>query len=74
MTIREALETLPEPYRKLAIENANKRMLDKTVSGKAVAVALAFDWSLTPQGAEFWQHVSTWASKMEQVPQLPPLP
>ncbi len=57
-TIKEHLETLPEPYRSQALENYNPRFLgdDPPQKFEQVSEALiyAFDWTESPEGEEYW--------------------
>lgn len=60
-TIKEWLETLPEPYRTQALENAKNclvgcgRTLDVNQGTLSDAVAGAFIWLLSPQGEQYWE-------------------
>jgi hypothetical protein len=56
-TIKEYLETLPEPYRSQALKNTYKIHLDE--AGKdSVGHALksAFFWESSPEGHDYWEN------------------
>lgn len=56
-TIKEWLETLPEPYRTEAIENAtNEGSIRFRTKHKSLSEALgsAFTWYFTLQGHDYW--------------------
>jgi len=59
-TIRQLLEELPEPYRTLAIANAEKHtpfsVLDHIAPVQTVAGAVesAFIWNVSREGSEYW--------------------
>jgi hypothetical protein len=67
-TIKEWLETLPEPYRTQALENtkdlAPNRLTEYT-SSLPDALFCAFAWGKSPEGNEYWTEVSIRASKVE---------
>lgn len=56
-TIREWLETLPEPYRSDALGNAPKSVLHITYRCLDHAISGAFLWSRTPQGYCYWESI-----------------
>lgn len=70
-TIRQWLSTLPEPYRAMALKNADVEDLDNEFESLPEAIQEAFYWHKTPEGAEFWSDVLIWA---EDGPRLPPIP
>lgn len=61
-TVKEWLSELPEPYKARALANlcrpeANKRAAEMKRDSIAQALVVAFMWSVTPEGAEFWKAV-----------------
>lgn len=59
-TIREHLNDLPEPYRTEALENAKGRDFSKADTlclDAEDAVMLAFNWSKSSQGEEYWYNL-----------------
>jgi hypothetical protein len=73
-TIRGWLETLPEPYRTQAIENATRdgsisfRTKERSLSD---ALCEAFVWSDTPQGREHWKKLHDEINPNEPQPTTP---
>ena len=67
-TIKEWLQTLPEPHREAAITNAT---LDGSIGywvtepTLADALAAAFVWHITPQGQDYWNDVFRRAERGE---------
>lgn len=57
-TIKEWLETLPEPYRTEALENADKEDLDSLEFDLAQAIKAAFLWEYSTQGQAYWYLVA----------------
>jgi hypothetical protein len=53
-TIREHIDTLPEPYKTQAINNLNNIKSVVVVKHTSVAIAIAFTWENTPQGYDYW--------------------
>lgn len=56
-TIKQWLETLPEPYRGQALANLEKEESDHIVSSDCEAVNWAFNWGESPEGFEHWYAV-----------------
>jgi len=57
-TIREWLETLPEPYRSQALENTEEYKLSEDKDDcLSEAIESAFTWKLTKQGLQYWINV-----------------
>lgn len=57
----KVLEQLPEPYKSQAIKEAKRQQLETAelpVSKVDVALATAFLWYNTPQGAAYWRDVA----------------
>lgn len=75
-TIEQHLQTLPEPYRTLALKNADKEDLDKEYETLPEALKDAFHWNKAPEGGDFWSQVDNWAEWQEEMKeyQLPPIP
>ena len=57
-TIKEWLETLPEPYRAEALENAGESTLFETQPSLTAALYASSYWSDTPQGHDYWFDVA----------------
>lgn len=61
-TIKQWIETLPEPYRSEAIENVreqnNENLINFTENSLALAVYGAFNIHLTKQGWSYWHRVA----------------
>ena len=63
-TIREWLESLPEPYRSQALENMDNYRRPYAPEAHSShgnleeALMAAFLWYDTPQGREYWENVS----------------
>ena len=53
-TIREHLETLPEPYRSQALENIDERDQDLPEISLRGALLKGFFWYDAPQGGHYW--------------------
>ena len=70
-TIREWLETLPEPLRSLALENARNfrkpSHLDSLQPSLGDAVDYSFYWEQTLQGHLFWLEVKIEANRNNSV-------
>jgi uncharacterized protein (DUF2249 family) len=62
MTVREAFNTLDEPYRSQAIKNTQLWQLDHPVVRKqhqiSGAIAEAFIWDETEEGDMYWRKLS----------------
>lgn len=56
-TIKEWLETLPEPYRTEALENADKRDLKYPQPSLAEAISASSVWVDTTQGHDYWEDI-----------------
>jgi hypothetical protein len=56
-TIREHLDDLPEPARSEALANAWWEDLDNKYEQQARALRMAFNWSRSPQGYDYWSKV-----------------
>ena len=56
-TVKEWLETLPEPYRSQAIKNNNYSGNNRQVRALADAIDSAFDWDITDEGQDYWEEV-----------------
>ena len=56
-TIREHLESLPEPYRTQALENMRpeKALVFPSMNCRGEALTLAFDWERSPEGYLYWE-------------------
>ena len=59
-TIKQWIETLPEPYRNLALNNTSQEILNDKDYCASLRDALlnAFSWEETDKGANFWSTVS----------------
>lgn len=55
-TIRQHLETLPEPFRREALESLETRGNNK-IETLDDALKSAFTWVKTPQGHEYWSEL-----------------
>ena len=64
-TIKEWLETLPEPYRTEALENADKDTLIINKTHLSRAIRGSFYWEYSPQGHDYWKNVFTRAEAGE---------
>jgi len=64
-TVKEWLETLPEPYRTQALENAIKSKLDDSSPDFGSAVIMGFIWEKSPQGWDYWNKIFIRASNEE---------
>ena len=53
-TIREHFESFPEPFRTQAIENTTEKVLKKKKQTKKEALYLAFVWTFSRQGHDYW--------------------
>lgn len=59
-TIKQHLETLPEPYRAQALKNCKHTYILKGRSRTlALALYYAFDWDQSPEGRKYWGGVLT---------------
>ena len=59
-TIRQWLEELPEPYKSVALRNAEddvSRAIDDNVEHMSVALSRGFIWRESPEGSAFWRSV-----------------
>ena len=60
-TVKEWLETLPDPYNALAVENALGDVLGRTyrttTDSLSSALSQAFVWDFTLEGRDFWAAV-----------------
>ena len=56
-TIKEWLETLPEPIRTEALENAGELFSYPKFHSLVDAIYGAFEWDLTKQGWKYWENV-----------------
>ncbi len=56
-TIKEWLETLPEPYRTEALDETKGRILKTNQGSLTEAIERAFIWADTPRGAFYWDDV-----------------
>jgi hypothetical protein len=67
-TIKEWLESLPEPHRKQALANCHKIEQRKAqYSNPILALKDAFSWTNSPQGYEYWEGVGNhmaWTTKL----------
>lgn len=52
-TIMEWLETLPEPFKSKALDNASDN-LDAMQPTLSAAIYHGFDWKQSPEGFSFW--------------------
>ena len=70
-TIKQHLETLPEPYREMALNNTPEDRLDDchTHSIEATLMA-AFIFRNTPEGSSFWHSVVDRIDSGEELPEL----
>lgn len=69
---RTWLETLPEPYRALALANLPEHSKDSECSSLARAIFDSFGWASTPEGADFWMEVySFYAYGTTDLPSVP---
>lgn len=66
-TIKEWLETLPEPYRSQALENMNKNNSDEKMNSLSNTLGIAFVWGNTKQGSLYWNDVYESAKKAEKI-------
>lgn len=57
-TIKEWLEELPEPYSTQALNNADEFLLDCTKETQPEALKVAFIWSTTKEGHDYWSQLS----------------
>jgi hypothetical protein len=69
-TIKEWLETLPEPYRKLALNNLETKpmVFECAISQRATITEALFDafyWNESPERADFWFDIHTRAQNGE---------
>lgn len=55
-TIKEWLETLPEPYREQALNNSKEMniTLNSKVERLTSAISFSFIWSNSPEGFDYW--------------------
>lgn len=59
LTIKEWYNHLPDPYKSQAINNLDKRHIDKLVYSMHEALRLGFWWEESPasQGEEYWREI-----------------
>lgn len=62
-TIRQWLETLPEPYRTQALRNAEPVQLQKEAYDLGHAIIDSCTWNDTPEKGEYWADVAYWAKE-----------
>lgn len=70
-TVKESLESLPEPYRSQAIENTSDLhlKLNSHVNGNlSTNLKGAFDWELSPQGFGYWDNFCETLLQQEKDP------
>ena len=69
--LRQLLQSLPEEIRDKAVANNKRfqRLPITTATSKSNALTLGFDWSITPEGYEYW---NDWHRKIvnELTPEL----
>ena len=56
-TIRNHLVNLKPAHRDAALTNMNPDGMTRTASSIAIALTLAFDWSQSPEGHDFWDGI-----------------
>ena len=56
-TIKEWLETLPEPYRSEALSNSDSEQLIKEIESVSLAIRGAFIWKDSKEGQGYWEQV-----------------
>lgn len=54
-TIKQWFETLPEPYRTQALNNANIFLLDQEETNMEDAFYNGFFWAFSPEGYDYWE-------------------
>jgi len=57
-TIKEWLETLPEPYRTEALDETKPRDSRQVSESLVKAICDAFSWSQSEQGSGYWNEVA----------------
>lgn len=58
-TVRQHLETFPEPYRTQALKNATPSRLNEFRHQPEQALIYAFNWAGTPERKDYWQSFYT---------------
>lgn len=58
-TIREHLETLPEPYRSQALKQTPEYRLNEETTSVKSAIANAFSWMKSEEGRSYWDSLFT---------------
>lgn len=66
MTIKEALNQLPDGPRQAALENAHPDTLHDECDGMADALSGAFRWGESPQGASYWEVICSMYQEAKQ--------
>jgi hypothetical protein len=64
------LKTLPEPYNRQAIKNYNPSFYVEgaPIENNNDALGWAFDWSLSPEGEEYWMKLRRHLEQGEPLP------
>jgi hypothetical protein len=57
MTVKEYLETLPEPERSRALRNMDFEKQNDQATGLEHAVWWAFKWHRSPEGYKYWHQI-----------------
>jgi len=71
-SIKELIETLPEPYRSQAIANATYDLSKFKYRNAQEAIGGAFSWTESPEGYSYWADVSNWTVDKADLPPPPP--
>jgi len=67
-TIKQWLETLPEPYRSQALENWDGE--SRKVKSSSAAIGSAFKWWKSPEGIKYWENFYYLLSKQDREDKL----